>query len=34
MANDGTVWLSSEAENKRSRPQLRTLACAIPRGAE
>ena len=27
---DGTVWLSSEAANKRSRPQLSTLACSLP----
>jgi hypothetical protein len=33
MANDGTVWLSSEAANKRSRPQLTQLSCASARGA-
>jgi hypothetical protein len=33
MTDDGTVWLSSEAGNKRSQPQLTQLSCASARGA-
>jgi hypothetical protein len=31
MDNDGTVWLSSEAANRRSSPELHRLSCGLPR---
>jgi hypothetical protein len=30
MADDGTVWLSSEAANRRGRPTLNRLSCMLP----
>jgi hypothetical protein len=32
IAEDGTVWLSSEAESKRNQPQLSRLQCTFPDG--